>query len=102
MSDEALKLSGDLTLREVPDIWRQHRRRFHAGRLPQRVDLSGIGRTDSSALALLLEWQAIASGRDSKLIFDNPPESLQVIARLTDVEQLLGWNAQSREGHPGK
>jgi phospholipid transport system transporter-binding protein len=80
-------LSGDLTMQEVPATWRNL-----AADLPDEIDLSGLGRIDSSALALLLECQASANAAGRRIQFHNPPETLRTIARLTQVEELLGWN----------
>lgn len=80
-------LSGDLTVREVPAAWRRL-----SANLPTAVDLANVDRTDSSALALLLECRALAMHRGQDIGFRNPPETLRIIARLTDVDELLGWN----------
>lgn len=97
MNEDRLELSGDLTVREVPGIWRQHRSQFGSGAIPQTVDLDAVDRTDSSALALLLEWRSLADEHDRSIRFANPPGSLRVIARLTEVEELLGWEKLTRE-----
>lgn len=97
MNEERLELSGNLTVREVPGIWRQHRPQFRSGTIPQTVDLDAVDRTDSSALALLLEWSSMAKEHNRNIQFTNPPESLRVIARLTEVEELLGWEKLARE-----
>jgi ABC-type transporter Mla MlaB component len=79
-------LSGDLTVREVPAAWQQL-----AADLPSEVDLGSVERIDSSALALLLELKALAEAGNREIAFTRPPETLRTIARLTQVEQLLGW-----------
>lgn len=88
-------LSGDLTMREVPGTWRRL-----AADLPEEIDLAGIDRIDSSALALLLEWRASALATGQRIEFRNPPETLRTIARLTQVEELLGWSRDT--GNDGK
>ncbi|MFW5927208.1 MAG: STAS domain-containing protein, partial [Wenzhouxiangella sp.] len=90
MSESRLELSGDLTVREVPEIWGRHRKRFAAGDLPEDIDLADVARTDSSALALLLEWRSRALERGGDVRFLDPPRSLRVFARITEVEELLG------------
>lgn len=89
-----IALTGNLTVREVPAIWRRYRQQADSGMLPETIDLKMVERTDSSALALLLEWQTLGG---EKIKFENPPESLKVIARLTEVEGLLGWNNQNHK-----
>ncbi len=88
MTREAL--SGDLTMREVPETWRRL-----ATDLPEEIDLAGIDRIDSSALALLLEWRASARAAGRHIEFQNPPETLRTIARLTEIEELLGWSGNT-------
>ncbi|QOC21432.1 STAS domain-containing protein [Wenzhouxiangella sp. AB-CW3] len=88
-------LSGDLTMKEVPATWQRLSRK-----LPDELDLSGLDRIDSSALALLLECRAAADTAGRDIVFRNPPETLRTIARLTQVEALLGWNGAGDEGVP--
>lgn len=80
-------VSGDLTVREVPATWRRL-----GTNLPEAIDLADVDRIDSSALALLLEFKALATSAGQRIEFRNPPETLRTIARLTQVEELLGWN----------
>jgi ABC-type transporter Mla MlaB component len=93
MSDAAatLRLEGSLTAREVAELERRHRARFAGTQPPERVCLADVDDVDSSALALLLEWRAGALKAGRELRVDQPPESLRVIARLTGVAPLLGW-----------
>ncbi len=80
-------LTGDLTVREVPATWRRL-----AAELPDEIDLAGIERIDSSALALLLECRANANATGRRIEFQNPPDTLRTIARLTQIDELLGWD----------
>lgn len=54
-----------------------------------RVDCSGLGETDSAGLAVLLEWCAVARSRGVTLRFEALPETLQRLARISEVEPLL-------------
>ena len=90
--DDTLRLDGTLTAREVAELESRHRSRFDGDNLPANVNLADVESGDSSALALLLEWQARARKAGRTIRFDQPPESLQVIARLTGVAPLLGWS----------
>lgn len=93
-----LKLSGRLRADEVARLERAHAARFRNGPLPEAISLAGVEEADSSALALLLEWQAQARARGQALRFEEPPESLRVIARLTGVAPLLGWADPDPQG----
>jgi ABC-type transporter Mla MlaB component len=89
-ADDTLRLEGALTLSEVPELERRHRDRF-AGTPPSVVSLADVESGDSSVLALLLEWQSLARRSGRRIRFENPPQNLGVIARLTGVAPLLGW-----------
>jgi ABC-type transporter Mla MlaB component len=59
---------------------------------PLEIDLAGITRGDSSALALLLELKASSLSAQQSLQFKNPPHSLLTLAKLGGVAALLGWS----------
>jgi ABC-type transporter Mla MlaB component len=101
-SHDVLQLDGRLTAPEVAELERHHRPRFEKGSAPSRVSLADVESGDSSALALLLEWQARALERGRRISFEHPPESLQVIARLTGVAPLLGWNEEKTTADSAK
>jgi phospholipid transport system transporter-binding protein len=53
------------------------------------IDLAGVGRADSAALALLIEWKSQAANRSADIHFSNVPESLLAIARTSELEELI-------------
>ena len=53
------------------------------------IDLASVTTSDSSGLALLIEWLSVAKSAGRKLRYDNIPVQLQQIARLSEVEELL-------------
>lgn len=53
------------------------------------IDLAGVSEADSAGLALLIEWLSVARGADRKLRYENLPQQLQQLARLSEVEELL-------------
>jgi phospholipid transport system transporter-binding protein len=53
------------------------------------IDLSGVKDSDSSGLALLVEWLSIARAEDKTLRYENIPTQLHQLARLSDLEELL-------------
>jgi phospholipid transport system transporter-binding protein len=53
------------------------------------IDLSGVKDSDSSGLALLIEWLSIARSEGKALRYENIPAQLHQLARLSDVEELL-------------
>jgi len=92
MSDQqAFVLEGDLDAADIATIYRRAGPACRAGRIPGKIDLSRLGQTDSSALALLLEWQSRAHAHDIEVEFQSPPKSLRVLAGLSQASELLGW-----------
>jgi phospholipid transport system transporter-binding protein len=53
------------------------------------IDLAGVKDSDSSGLALLIEWLSIARAASRSLRYENIPVQLQQLARLSEVEELL-------------
>ena len=53
------------------------------------IDLAGVTASDSSGLALLIEWLSVAKAAGRALHYDNIPSQLQQLARLSEVEELL-------------
>lgn len=53
------------------------------------IDLASVTVSDSSGLALLIEWLSVAKGASRTLRYENIPSQLQQLARLSEVEELL-------------
>jgi phospholipid transport system transporter-binding protein len=53
------------------------------------IDLAGVKDSDSSGLALLIEWLSIARAERKSLRYENIPMQLHQLARLSEVEELL-------------
>ena len=53
------------------------------------IDLAGVKDSDSSGLALLIEWLSVARASSRGLRYENIPAQLQQLARLSEVEELL-------------
>lgn len=87
-SSAELRISGNLTLEEVPRHFGDIKCRAS---LPSSVDLSAVERTDSSALALLLELKAMAKSLNQDIELKSPPPALLTLARLSGASGLLGW-----------
>jgi phospholipid transport system transporter-binding protein len=82
------RLSGMLNFSTVSALLRPGAEAIGAGRAAV-IDLSGIAESDSSGLALLIEWLSIARAARRGLRYENVPEQIQELARLSDVEGLL-------------
>jgi phospholipid transport system transporter-binding protein len=53
------------------------------------IDLAGVTDSDSSGLALLIEWLSVAKNAQRTLRYENIPCQLQQLARLSEVEDLI-------------
>jgi len=53
------------------------------------IDLAGVKDSDSSGLALLIEWLSVARASRHSLRYENIPAQLHQLARLSEVEELL-------------
>jgi phospholipid transport system transporter-binding protein len=53
------------------------------------IDLAAVVASDSSGLALLIEWLSVAKAAARPLRYENIPSQLQQLARLSEVEELL-------------
>lgn len=113
------RLQGSLDLGAIPALARQGQRlfkrlsrdsasrrqsqsQFQPQPQPQpqpieiQIDLGGVERSSSAAIALLLDWVAQA-GRDGfQLRFAHWPEALRRIAIFSNVDGLLGLEADQR------
>ena len=56
------------------------------------VDLSELADADSATLAVLIAWAAQARTRGVELRYQNAPQALRTLARLSDVDGLLHLN----------
>jgi len=84
----AWRLEGAVTLATVPALARATARAVRPG-ATVTVDLSGIDRTGSAALALLLDWRARAMKEQCQLHFIHWPAALSRLAALSNVDELL-------------
>lgn len=53
------------------------------------VDCSGITKSDSAGLSVLLDWLALAKRDGRSLRYSKLPEGLIALARISEVEELL-------------
>ena len=53
------------------------------------IDLAGVTDSDSSGLALLIEWLSVAKEARRSLRYENMPAQLRQLAGLSEVEGLF-------------
>ena len=59
------------------------------------VDLTGVSHSDSSSLALLTSWCRYAHQQDKPIRFIHFPQQLIDIARVSDLDNILGAEGSS-------
>lgn len=55
------------------------------------LDLAALESADSATLAVLIAWSAAARKRGTALRYLRAPQGLRNLAKLADVESLLGF-----------
>jgi phospholipid transport system transporter-binding protein len=88
--DDAIEVSGPLTFDTVPRVLSDSAAWFVPGRADVAVDLKGVGRSDSAALALLVEWLRLAKAAGRDLRLTNVPPQLRSIIRVNSLSRALG------------
>lgn len=82
------RVVGPLDFATVTRLLRAGAHEIGAGHA-EVIDLSGVTASDSSGLALLIEWMSIAKAANRPLRYEGMPVQLHQLARLSDVEALL-------------
>lgn len=81
-------LSGKMTFGSVNQILDESLEMFDEHHRIE-VDLSGVTKSDSAGLALLLEWITWANHNVREIRFLQTPEKIEAIAKTTEVSDLL-------------
>lgn len=81
-------LGNSLTNRNAAAVARDGLARVAQGEV--QVDCSGLDQLDSSAVAVLLDWQRAAAARGQALVITGVPPQLAQLASLYGVDGLLG------------
>ena len=61
------------------------------------IDLGGVGESDSAGLALMIEWLRLARQWNKAIHFANVPAQIQALARISEVEDLIGGSEKGEE-----
>jgi len=86
--DGAFTLTGDLSFATVPAIWQKGLEMFRNAET-LTVDMSGIDRSDSAGLTLLIEWLRFARAQQKVIRYLNMPEQMLAIARVSGLDNIL-------------
>jgi len=93
--DGSVHLGGDLTFDSTPSIYEELESRFESTGEVITVELGEVNRFDSSGLALLLEWQAMANRQHRRLRIQNAPDILLRLAKLCEADKLLDLSSRT-------
>jgi phospholipid transport system transporter-binding protein len=88
LNGDRSRVVGSLHFSTVSDLLPAGVDAINSGRAAV-IDLAGVTASDSSGLALLIEWLSVAKGASLPLRYDNVPTQLHQLARLSEVEELL-------------
>ena len=88
VSGGRLAINGELTFASVPSLWERCCDRF-SGNAKLDIDLSGVQRSDSAGLALLVECVRQAHQTGKSIRFFNIPAQMLAIARVSSLDQVL-------------
>lgn len=82
------RVSGVLDATTAGDLLQQGAERFvNQSRI--EIDFAGVTESDSSGLALLIEWMRIVKDARGEIHFVNPPGQVSALARISEVDDLL-------------
>jgi len=81
-------VAGELNSATVLRLWEESTALFRQCP-PLSIDLGGVSRSDSTGVALLVEWLRLARSRGADLRFHHIPPQMQAIIQIADLEELL-------------
>ena len=87
-ADERSRVVGSLVFSTVGALLPVGSEAIENGRAAV-IDLAGVTASDSSGLALLIEWKSVAKYARRTLRYENVPSQLLQLARLSEVDELL-------------
>jgi phospholipid transport system transporter-binding protein len=100
--DGQARIAGELTLDTVSTVFRQAEIAATQDRPITDVDLAAVSRVDSSGLALLLEWQALAHRNGRIIRIRNAPPGLLSLTRLCEASDLMVFEGRAAAINPDK
>jgi len=83
-----IDVSGTLGFGLVADLLASSQR-FFVGQGDLVFNLAGVEKTDSSGLALLVEWMVMAERSGQTICFQEMPKQMLDIARVSGLDETL-------------
>lgn len=87
ISDDKIRLSGDLTRDSVNQLLDQAQNCFQSPAMT--IDCADISQTDSAGVALLVEWSRQAKARHCKLTFIDMPAQMQSLIFVSHLDKYF-------------
>ena len=85
-----LRVSGALTIATAIALCESGKRELDADMV---IDLAAVTEVDSTALSVLFEWRRTAQQKKLQISFRNLPDSMQSLAALYGVADLVASGA---------
>lgn len=82
-------VSGDLTLHTVSALIEQGQSLIQQADGELTFDFADVARFSSAGVALLLNWMRCAVSENVRLQIVNPPQDLDAIVRICDLEEVF-------------
>ena len=90
-------LKGRLDFKSVPELWKTNKvSLFTDEKNILDIDLSQLERSDSSGLALLVEWYREAEQCNKEITFFNLPAQMYEIACISGLNEILPLSVKKR------
>jgi phospholipid transport system transporter-binding protein len=88
VGDGKARVAGSLGFTTVSALLAQGSAAIDAGHVAV-MDLGAVTSSDSSGLALLIEWLSVAKRAGHALRYENVPTQIHQLARLSEVDGLI-------------
>lgn len=85
---DTLRVRGELDFDSVADLWAISEAMIRTEQILW-IDLSGVRRSNSAGVALLVEWLRQAGRRQRELVFINIPAQMRSIIAIADLDTIL-------------
>ena len=83
-------LKGQLNFGSVPELWNDNKALlFDDESNTLDINLAQLERSDSSGLAILVEWYREAEQRNKNITFLNMPAQMYDMARISGLNEIL-------------
>jgi phospholipid transport system transporter-binding protein len=100
LTEGCYRLRGELTFATVTQALKATRKLMERGTSPVVFDFSGIRRSDSAGVALLIEWQRMAASVGRTLRYTQVPHALNAIMRVSGVVGMLPLDTPTHPVQP--